>query len=264
MSEQILVTFGKFKKFTKEEDLQNDKINFINAKKVLLSYLIYETQYKSNLIKENESDMDNLIKKNISYNIINKEKLKFDINTCSFIGFMSKFGLSYRFLNEEVQKKLLSLELTYDSFKKMVLNIYDEYINTMKKMWPIELEICYEERGFISYCHFYRKLEIQKDNFMYIIRDYFLLKKGESLYGYFRDNDLFDTIRKKVENLYPIYKEKYGMNRYLEKILSYIDPQGNDYANEITRNLLNNYYNNKNKDKNEDKDEYIPLKHKED
>ena len=99
---------------------------------------------------------------------------------------------------------------------------------------------------------------------MYIIRDYFLLKKEESIYGYYRDNDLFDTIRKKVEYLYPIYKEKYGMNRYLEKILSYIEPEENDYANEITRNLLNNYYNNKNKNKNEDKDEYIPLKHKED
>ena len=197
MSEQILVTFGQFKKFTKEEDLQNDKINFINAKKELLSYLLYTTQTKSNLIKENESDMDNLIKKKISYNIINKEKLKFDI---------------------------ISLELTYDSFKKMVLNIYDEYINTMKKMWPNELEICYKERGFIAYCHYHRHLEIQKDNFMYIIRDYFLLKKEESIYGYYRDNDLFDTIRKKVEYLYPIYKEKYGMNRYLEKILSYIDP----------------------------------------
>ena len=75
---------------------------------------------------------------------------------------MYKFGLSYRLLNEEVQKKLLSLELTYDSFKKMVLKIYDEYINTMKKMWPNELEICYEERGFISYCHYHRHLEIQK------------------------------------------------------------------------------------------------------
>jgi uncharacterized short protein YbdD (DUF466 family) len=207
MSEQILVTFGQFKKFTKEEDLQNDKINFINAKKELLSYLLYTTQYKSYLIKENESDMDNQIKKNISYNIINKEKLKFDINTCSFIGFMSKFGLSYRFLNEEVQKKLLSLELTYDSFKKMVLNIYDEYINTMKKMWPNELEICYKERGFIAYCHYHRHLEIQKDNFMYIIRDYFLLKKEESIYGYYRDNDLFDAIRKKVECLYPYIRK---------------------------------------------------------
>ena len=146
----------------------------------------------------------------------------------------------------------------------MVLDIYDEYINTMKKIWPIELEICYEEGGFISYCHLYRKFEIQKDNFMYIIRDYFLLKKGEFIYGPYRDNNLFDKIRKKVENLYPIYKEKYGMNRYLEKILSYIDPIENDYANEFTRNILNNYYNNKNKNKNENKNEYIPLKQKED
>ena len=69
------------------------------------------------------------------------------------------------------KKKLLSLELTYDSFKKIVLDIYDEYINTMKKICPIQLEICYEERGFISYFYLYRKFEIQKNNFMYIIRD---------------------------------------------------------------------------------------------
>ena len=62
-----------------------------------------------------------------------------------------------------------------------------------------------------------------------------------------------------MEQIYPIFKDQYGKNRYLEKLLSYVD-ENNDYNFEILRKILDDYYDKKKK--NESK--YISLKQKED
>ena len=69
-------------------------------------------------------------------------------------------------------------------------------------------------------------------------------------------------MREKSENtVYPIYKEHYGRNRYLEKLLSYfLGGNNNDYNNENIKKILDDYYDKKNKNDNK----YIPVKQKED
>ena len=62
--------------------------------------------------------------------------------------------------------------------------------------------------------------------------------------------------------IYPILKDTYGINRYIEKFCSFLDPQ-NDYNNEFLKNILDNYYNNKKNEENKD-NKYIPIKTKED
>ena len=63
-------------------------------------------------------------------------------------------------------------------------------------------------------------------------------------------------------SIYPEVKEKYGMNRTLEKILSFFFDDS-DYNNEKTKELLDNYYKNKQKNKKDD-DESVGLKEKQD
>ena len=57
-------------------------------------------------------------------------------------------------------------------------------------------------------------------------------------------------------------KEKYGMNRTLEKICSFFSIH-TDYNYEKSKELLDNYYKNKQKNKKDD-DESVGLKEKQD
>ncbi len=258
MAQFILITFGQFEKFTTKEDFQLDKENFIHAKKTLLCYLLHEyTNYK--FMKQEEFlQMDTVLKANINKENFNKKEFKEKIEN-GLQCFLNFFGLSYDLLSDEQKNELLTIDLTYKNCKKLFLKIINEYIKNMKEMWPDELGICYEEKGFISYCHLFKEAKIKKDNFLPFIRDYFLLDFANFPFGNYRDNKLFDKIRKEMEQIYPIFKEQYGKNRYLEKLLSYVE-ENNDYNFEITRKILDDYYDKKKK--NESK--YISLKQKED
>lgn len=255
-----IVTFGEFKKFTRKEDFERDKENFIRAKKTLLCYLLKGFCNYDFLSEEQISQMDYLVKKNLTKENYNKKESKQRIED-GLKSFMHYFGLSYKLLSDEKKNEFFTMDITYENCKKMFLNIYNEYIENMKEIWPDELEICYKERGFVSYCHLYKNIIIQKDNFFDQIREYFLLDSTGFFYGFYRDNELFDKIKKKIEQLYPIYKEHYGRNRYLEKLLSYfLGGNNNDYNNENIKKILDDYYDKKNKNDNK----YIPVKQKED
>ena len=265
MTKFPIVTFGQFKKFT-EEDLLEDKNIFTNTKKRLLCYLLYENVNVETLTKEEISQMDNLIKRHLhSKNLNPKEKER------SYDGsrmFASICGISFNLLNEKEKELLLNMDLSYDNCKKMFLNILDEYINKMKEIWPKDLEIYYQEKGFIAYCHCLEEATIKKDiknnhnNFLRLIRDYFLLDYGKSFIGYYRDNNLFDKRRKEMEKKYPELKEKYGIkNRYFEKLFGFLGDENSDYYYEKIRNILDDYYN---KEKKENKNGYKPIKQKDD
>lgn len=63
-------------------------------------------------------------------------------------------------------------------------------------------------------------------------------------------------------DIYPIIKEKYGgMNRTLEKILSFFSSD-TDYNYDKTKNILDKYYNEKQNNKKEYDEEKIKLKNK--
>ena len=98
-------------------------------------------------------------------------------------------------------------------------------------MWPDELKC------FISYCYLFKDAKIQKDNFLLLFRDYFLLDLA-NFHNNNRDNKLFNKIRKKMEQIYPIFKNQYGKNRYLEKLLSYVEENNDNFKN--TKKILDN------------------------
>ena len=78
----------------------------------------------------------------------------------------------------------------------------------------------------------------------------------------YRDQEKYKEIQKKVYAIYPKLKEKYGMNRILEKICGlFVD---NDYSYEKSKKLLDDYYNKKKNNKIEDDDENSNLKEKQD
>ena len=260
MARYNIITFGEFKKFTKQEDFERDREHFIHAKKTLLCYLLKGFCNYDYLSEDQISQMDSLVKANLTKENYNnnkelKKRIEDGLETFTFY-----FGLSYELLSDEKKNEFFTMDITYENCKKMFLNVYNEYIENMKEIWPDELAICCEERGFVSFCHLAKKIIIQKDNFIGQIREYFLLDYVGYFYGFYRDNELFDKIKKKIEQLYPIYKEHYGRNRYLEKILSFFEADENDYNNEYIKKLLDDYYNEKNKNDNK----YIPLKQKED
>ena len=94
-------------------------------------------------------------------------------------------------------------------------------------------------------------------NFINFIRDYFILDEGYLYFNEFRDEKLFKTLQKKIIEIYPIIKEKYGTNRFIEKFCSYMNPENkkNDYNIKYIKNILDNYYNN-----NKNNDELEKLK----
>ena len=265
MSKFPIVTFGQFKKFTEEDFLEDKKI-FINTKKRLLCYLLYENVNVEILTKEEISQMDNLIKRQLHSKTLNpKEKKR---NFDGMVMFASICGISFKLLNEKEKEILLNMDLSYENCKKFFLNILDEYINKMKEIWPKDLEIYYQEKGFIAYCHSLIHAIIKKDiknnpnNFLRLIRDYFLLDYGKILIGDYRDNNLFDKRRKEMKKKYPELKEEYGIkNRYIEKLVGFLGDQDSDYYHEEIRNILDDYYNEKKK---ENRNGYQTLKQKDD
>ena len=96
-----------------------------------------------------------------------------------------------------------------------------------------------------------------KQNFLSFIKDYFILDKYKEYYGYLRDNKLFNKIRDKMIDIYPILKDNYGRkNKILDKFMRFFE-EDNDYNYEFIKEILNNY------DK-KNKNEYIKLKQNED
>jgi len=251
----MLVTFGLFKKFSKEKDFKKEKDNFIFALKLFYSDLlgdIYETnkkKYASIALYQ----LDILIKKAL------KEKKKIDYDTEESLNlFLYTFGLLYKFLNKEKKKELLTIDYTYEGCKKFVLNIYDEYIKEAKQNIPKEIDICLEERGFVSYCHLNNK-NINKKNYFELIRNYFILDDYNNIYKKYRDNNLYNTIRDYLIDIYPNIEEENGIFNKIGNFLNYIglgkkkELLNEDYNKKNNNNDNNN--DNKNDNNNDNKND---------
>ena len=251
-----LVTFGTMKKLNKE-DFQNELENFIFAKKNLVSNLLIGTTNLGLFPKIEISQIDNIIKKQLTQKN-GKEIYK------AFNRFMVSFGLTFDLLNKEEKNQLLNIEdYSYENLKKIILKIYDEYIENSKKDCPSQIDICFKERCFIAFCHGISEKIITKNNFFELIRIYFILDKGNEVFSDYRDKELFKTIKSQMTDIYPYLKDKYGINKYIDKFFSFFDEE-NDYNNSFLKNKLDEYYKNKKKEKennnnNKKDDEYYPL-----
>ena len=114
----------------------------------------------------------------------------------------------------------------------------------------MDLKFCFDDQFFPLYVVALNGDIFQKNNYIRFIRDYFILDKGGFYFNQFRDNTIFNDLQKKIIKIYPIIKEKYGANKFIEKFFSYLKPEDkyNDYNIKYIKNLLDNYDNNKKDD----------------
>ena len=107
MARYNIITFGEFKKFTKQEEFERDKENFIHAKKTLLCYLVKGICNYDFLSEDQISQMDSLVKTNLTKeNYNNNKELKKRIDD-GLKSFMFYCGLSYKLFSDEKKMNFL-------------------------------------------------------------------------------------------------------------------------------------------------------------
>lgn len=237
------VSFGRFKYLSKEE-LEEEKIIFLDAKKRILSSVLYHEFRTTKFKGTEESEIDKMVKEHIqSKNKV--EKLRY---------ILMGFGMNYDLLSDGEKIQLVNMDLTYDNCKNFVINNFNKYICKAKKECPNEIYECFDEQGFVAYCQLSGN-KINKNNFLSLIKEYFILDSMD-IYIPYRDNEKFKKIRDKMINLYPLLKDEYGRSRGFDKFMSFFE-KDNDYNNELLKNILNEYYDKK-------ENNYINLKQDED
>ena len=164
------------------------------------------------------------------------------------------WGISFKDLDKEAKKEILQLDFSFDSFKNYTKNYHLKYQKNCIKIIP-EMNICFNDECFIYFCQLFGKAKININNILNNIRDYFILETRKTVFDGYLDEKNFIKIKKDVIDIYPIIKKKYGINKYLDKFLSFFFTN-NDYNNEKTKEILDNYDN--------QNDNYIKLKDKED
>ena len=247
-----MITFGRFGHI---EDINKEKALFL---KVL-----------NNLISELRGDFTGTQQYKDETEIINplKDLLKININNTFFSlyrtlsRFLEYMGLSYYTLTQNELDDILIMDFTYENWKKKSLILINNFTERIKKEFPPETLFCFDDIYFVFHIQLYGD-RYKSNNFFNFIRDYFILEETSYDIKEYRDSKKYNEIKKKVINIYPKIKEKYGMNSILEKCLSFIF-LNNDYNFEKTKNILNNYYNKKKGNKIDD-DESIKLIDKQD
>lgn len=245
------ITFGRFGHI---KDLKKDKEIFLEFLKELVCRLSYDKK-----LSEKLDDIE--LSKILKQIIINEQKYFWNAMFYKYIScFMEYMGLSYNTITKEEQKEVLEMDFTYENWKNKSLILFNNYKERCKRICPSDIHFCFDDKYFLIYLQAYKNSEITLNNFLRFIRDYYILEYGKELLEEFFDINEFNINRNKVIKLYPILKENYGMNRKLEKILSYVDNK-NDYNFEIVRNILDNYFaRKKNKNIKFDDEEKIKLK----
>ena len=145
-----------------------------------------------------------------------------------------------------------------------IIGINEKFYRKNKKNITSNCTFLLDDFYFILHMRNYYGKNFKYDNFVIYIRDYFILEQTNLNILEYRDKEKFNDIQKKVYEIYPIIKEKYGgMNRTLEKIWSFFSSD-TDYNYDKTKNILDKYYNEKQKqnNKNENDEEKIKLKDK--
>ena len=242
----ILYNYGQFKH--REQNTKEEKEHFFDSKTTAITYLCLD---EPDLIEKNckeEEKMDKVIKERIPIN-----PQKWIDHAMKWL--VREWGISFKDLDINEKNEICKLDLTFDSFKEYAKNYHLKYRENCIKIIP-EMDICFQDIFFIYFCQLYGKAKITINNMLNNIRDYFILEKCPEYYDNYRDKEVFKNIQGKVIDLYPYIKEKYGINRYLDKFLSYLF-KNNDYNNEKTKKILDLYYNKNNS-------EYIKIKDIED
>ena len=243
-----MITFGRFgHKKDKEKDqklfleylngLLDDFINFLNPNAI-----------PSNL---SEKELITPLKKIIKRKSSNKSFYEMCLTS-----FLERMGLSYYTLTQKEKEEIIDMDFTYANWEKKSLELFESFIERSKNVCPREVWFCFDDICFIIHVETVQRCEFTSNNFLIFIRDYFIINYDTYFLMEYRDEDKFKEIQRKVFEIYPIIRERYGSFLYKLKTLFQGD---SDYNYEKTRNILNNYYNKNNKIKDE---ETINLKDK--
>ena len=237
-----------FQRFGHEEDWIKDKKIFLNQLRDLLIELTRD-KYEDRYALTNEIEIAKDIKKTLKsmrssyYNYLIKESL----NT-----FLAHMGLSYDVLTKKEKEEIKDMEFTFENWENKSKILYNNYLERSKIACPKDIYFCLDYIYFIMYVQIIGRCELTINNFLKFIRDFFILER-ENLFERYIDPKKHNNIKKKVIEIYPKLKEKYGMNRTLEKLLRYVD-EDNDYNYEILKNILDNYYFQKKNEKKDDEE----------
>jgi len=245
-----MITFGRF---GPNKDKEKDKGYFLESlNSILVEHTyIYNPQAQTKDLSEKEINtaLKKIFKKeeNYSCNSTNGMYLTF---------LLERMGLSYYILTKKEKEEIAHLDFTYDSWKKKISELFENFIERSKEVCPPEVWFCFDDICFIVYVQIIQQSEFKTNNFLVFIRDYFILNRNTEFLKEYRDEKKFKEIQRKVLDIYPVIREKYGSMWY--KFINYVRGDS-DYDYEITRNMLNNYYN---KNNNIEDDEKINLKDK--
>ena len=238
------VTFGRF---GKKEQWGKEKEIFLDELRLLMSRITKNGENKELYAKSNETELAKTLKQMLA---------KKDYDDFWFYeaisDFMFRLGLSYDILTKSEKKEIFEMDFTYDNWKKKSEILYNNYLMKCKKNCPKKIHFCLNYTIFVINVLSNYDCELTLNNFLRFIRDFFILEKDVSDYEKFIDMEEFNNLKKRVIEIYPELKEKYGANRTLEKNFLYFFDKYNDYNYEIMRNILDNYYKNKNNKNNDD------------
>ena len=244
-----MITFGRF---GHKKDKEKDQKLFLESLNNLLDDFkdLFRSENSSNL---SEKELIEPLKKIIKRNSKSSDKSTYEL-CLSF--FLEKMGLTYYTLTLKEKEEIIDMDFTYANWEKKSSELFESFIERSKNVCPREVWCCFDDICFIIYVQIVQRCEFSSNNFLIFIRDYFILNWGGEFLMEYRDEEKFEEIQRKVIEMYPTIRERYGT--FLYKFKAYF--QGNsDYDHEKTRNILNNYYNKNNKIKD---DEIINLKDK--
>ena len=243
-----------FGRYGPVEDTKIEKKLFLER----LNGLVHTFEY-NNKKEYNEKEIIDVVKIILKKYITDSYS---NLYTDIFSAFLSPMGLSYYILSPEEKKEILEMDYTYDNWKIKSQELIDSFNIRIKNAFPKMLWFCLEDKYFVLHIRICCHKDFKINNFIKFIRDYFILDDTLPDILKNRECQLFYDIRKKVYAIYPEVKEKYGMNRTLEKICSFFLTD-TDYNYKKSKEFLDNYYKNKQKNKKDD-DESVGLKEKQD
>ena len=247
-----MITFGRFGHV---EDSKKEKERFLEELNLLMARL---TGYTS--VNKEYKEME--IVKPLKEILKSKENSYFNLTFHLVLSiFLHIMGLSYYNLTSKEKEEIIDMDFTYENWEKKSFYLINNFIERIKKECPPLVWFCFDDIYFVFHIQIIYDKQFKLNDLVTYIRDYFILNNTVSYLEEYRDPKKYKEIQKKVFDLYPIIKERIGMNRTLEKILSYIRID-TDYNYEITKNILNNYY--KNKNNKIENEESIKLKDKQD
>jgi hypothetical protein len=245
--------FGHVEEKEKEKEIFLEHLNDL-MHKMNGTWLSDMTKYKEiEIIKP----LKEIMKKKVNSNYFFDRFYKVFLST-----FLSKMGLSYYNLTQKEKEEILDMDFTYENWEKKSIELINNFIGRIKNVCPQVVWFCFDDIYFVFHIQYIYKEEFKFNNLFKYIRDYFIFDNTINEIKEYRNQIKYNEIKKKIIKIYPIIKKRYGMNKFLEKILSYFT-NDTDYNFEETRKILDNYDNNKNNN-NLDEEELIKLKNKKD